>query len=96
VNELLARGANVNARGGHYGTALQAAAVYGHHQTVKTLMEWGADVNIQGGEYGDALTAAYESGCEQTILLLEGEGPKGIDKALVLFLPLFTALLCFR
>jgi ankyrin repeat protein len=92
VKVLLAGRANVNATGGYYCTALQAAAVYGHHQIVRILMEWGADVNIQGGEHGNALAAAYQSGCEETILLLEGEEPKGIDNALVLFLPLFTVL----
>jgi ankyrin repeat protein len=96
VNELLAGGANVNAIGGHYGTALQAAAVYGHHRIMKILIEWGADVDIQGGECGNALTAAYESGCEETVLVLRGEGHKGMNKALVLFLPLSTALLYFR
>jgi ankyrin repeat protein len=55
VRLLLDRGANVNAQGGRYGSALQAALYGGHESVVRLLVERGADVNAQGGEYGNAL-----------------------------------------
>ena len=58
VKLLLAHGANVNASGGHYGTALQTAADWGRLEIVTMLLEHGADVNIVCGEYGTALHAA--------------------------------------
>jgi ankyrin repeat protein len=39
---LLDQGAEVNAQGGHYGNALQAASRGGHEQVVKTLLDAGA------------------------------------------------------
>ncbi|KAK3946522.1 ankyrin repeat-containing domain protein, partial [Pseudoneurospora amorphoporcata] len=70
VRLLLDHGADVNARGGTYDTALQAAAV-GRRQGVidegggpgwlnvaKALLDYGADVNARGGKYGTALQAA--------------------------------------
>ena len=38
-----------NARGEHYGSALQAGAAGGNEQVVKVLLEQGADVNAAGG-----------------------------------------------
>jgi ankyrin repeat protein len=58
VTLLLEKGADVNAQGGHYGNALQAAANGGHDSVVTLLLEKGADVNAQGGHYGNALQAA--------------------------------------
>ncbi|KAI1584776.1 ankyrin repeat domain containing protein [Pyrenophora tritici-repentis] len=46
---LLDAGADVNAQGGDYGNALQAASAEGHEQVVKMLLDAGADVNAQGG-----------------------------------------------
>ncbi|GFG10695.1 Pfs, NACHT and ankyrin domain protein [Aspergillus udagawae] len=43
VEMLLAKGANVNAQGGHYGNALQAASAGGHHEIVQLLLEKGAN-----------------------------------------------------
>ncbi|CUS06942.1 unnamed protein product, partial [Tuber aestivum] len=40
---------NVNAEGGVYGNALQAAAAKGDESVVRILLERGADVNAQGG-----------------------------------------------
>ena len=51
VEKILGRKINVNAQGGYYGTALQAASVRGHGAVVKMLLEAGADVKAQGGEY---------------------------------------------
>jgi ankyrin repeat protein len=58
VTLLLEKGADVNAQGGYYGNALQAAANGGHESVVTLLLENGADVNAQGGYYGNALQAA--------------------------------------
>jgi ankyrin repeat protein len=58
VRLLLANGADVNARGGHYGTALQAAAAGGQLEAVKLLLQHGADPLAAGGKFGSALEAA--------------------------------------
>ena len=55
VQLLLEKGAEVNAQGGHYGNALQAACSGGHDKIVQLLLERGAEVNAQGGDYGNAL-----------------------------------------
>jgi ankyrin repeat protein len=58
VKLLLENGAEVNAEGGKYGNALQAASFRGNEAIVKLLLENGAEVNAEGGEYGNALQAA--------------------------------------
>ena len=56
---LLSKGADVNAQGGLYGNALQAASAAGHNPVVvQTLLDYGADVNAQGGYHENALQAA--------------------------------------
>src|SRR5437667_247930 len=52
------KGADVNAIGGIYGTALQAAVCYGRDWIIQPLLKKGADVNVMGGKYGTALQAA--------------------------------------
>ncbi|EGX53213.1 hypothetical protein AOL_s00006g591 [Orbilia oligospora ATCC 24927] len=74
VNYLLSQGADVNARDGKYGNALQGASSEGHEKTVELLLGEGADVNAQGGEYGNALQAASSRGHEKTVELLLGKG----------------------
>ncbi|KAJ7445338.1 ankyrin repeat-containing domain protein [Mycena latifolia] len=70
---LLEHGANVNIRGGNYGTALQAASSRGPIEIVRLLLEKGADVNVQGGSYDNALQAASEGGNPDIVrVLLEG------------------------
>jgi hypothetical protein len=71
---LLDQGAEVNAQGGAYGNALQAALWGGHEQVVKTLLDKGAEVNAQGGAYGNALQAASWRGHEQVIKALLDAG----------------------
>ena len=51
VRMLLDKGADVNAKGGRYGTALQAASERGHDQVVRMLLDIGADVSAQGKYY---------------------------------------------
>jgi ankyrin repeat protein len=68
---LLEPSIDVNAQGGHYGNALQAAAATrdgGHFVSVATvkeiiqiLLDAGADVDAQGGHYGNALQAAADN-----------------------------------
>ncbi|KAI1169447.1 ankyrin repeat-containing domain protein [Nemania sp. FL0916] len=53
---------NVNAVGGLFGSALQAAAYFGKTKTVELLLQKGADVNVRGGKYGSALNAAIFRG----------------------------------
>ncbi|KAG9240039.1 hypothetical protein BJ878DRAFT_469094 [Calycina marina] len=63
VSLLLEKGADVNAQGGYYGNALQAASLGGHEAVAALLLEKGADVNAQnGGIYGNALQAASATG----------------------------------
>ncbi|KAF5351444.1 hypothetical protein D9758_013510 [Tetrapyrgos nigripes] len=62
VMYTLEKGADVNAQGGEYGNALQAASRSGHLEVVRALLEKGADVNAQGGFYGNALQAASYNG----------------------------------
>jgi hypothetical protein len=74
VRMLLEKGADVNAQGGHYGNALQAASARGHDQIVQRLLEKGADVNAQGGDYGNALQAASAWGHDQIVQRLLEKG----------------------
>ena len=66
---LIEAGKGVNAQGGIYGNALQAASRYDHVNIVQLLLDKGADVNTQGGEFGSALQAA-SSGGEMNIVQL--------------------------
>ena len=56
------KGADVNAQGRCYGSALEAASFGDHKAVVKLLLEKGADVNAEGGHYGTALQAASDGG----------------------------------
>jgi ankyrin repeat protein len=71
---LLERKDDVNAQGGCYGNALQAAAQGGYEKIVELLLDAGADVNTQGGHHGSALQAASAGGHEQIVKLLLGAG----------------------
>ncbi|KAK5694568.1 hypothetical protein LTR97_009158 [Elasticomyces elasticus] len=62
VRALLEAGADLNAQGGKYGNALQAASYKGHTKIVETLLEYRANVNAQGGHFGNALQAASYKG----------------------------------
>ncbi len=76
VKSLTVCGADVNAQGGWYGTALQAASSRGYEQVVRILLDQGADVNAPGGGggYGTALQAASLGGHEQVVRILLDQG----------------------
>jgi hypothetical protein len=72
--KVLEKGAEVNAQGGYFGNALQAASYGGHEAIVKVLLEKGAEVNAQGGEFGNALQAASFGGHEAIVKVLLEKG----------------------
>ncbi|KAI0143529.1 hypothetical protein GGR57DRAFT_495207 [Xylariaceae sp. FL1272] len=74
VRALLQRGADANAHGGLFGSALGAAAYKGHVQVVLALLEGGANINAKHVDYGIALQAASRVGYEQIVLLLLDKG----------------------
>ena len=67
MQTLLERGADVNAQGGIYGSALQAACSRGHNKIVQMLLEWGADINADNEYYGSALQAACSEGHDKIV-----------------------------
>lgn len=74
MKTLLENGANVDAQGGEYGNALQAAANSGCIQLFQVLLEEGANVIAQGGRYGNALIAASMYGHVKVVHILVDEG----------------------
>lgn len=74
VVRLVEKGADVNAQGGYYGTALNAASHQGHLAIAQLLLEHGADVNAQGQCTGTALHAASGEGHEKIVQLLLERG----------------------
>ncbi|GAB1316569.1 Ankryin repeat protein (Fragment) [Madurella fahalii] len=71
---LLEAGADINAQGGVYGNALQAASNRGHKEIVQLLLDKGADVNAQSGFLGNALYAASDRGYKEIVQLLLDKG----------------------
>ncbi|KAM4064628.1 ankyrin repeats (3 copies) domain-containing protein [Hirsutella rhossiliensis] len=61
---------DIDARGGPFGTALQAAANRGSADLVRLLLENGARVDISGGQYGSALNGAVFGGCWPNVEVL--------------------------
>ncbi|KAJ4078218.1 hypothetical protein NW760_015285 [Fusarium oxysporum] len=74
AKDLTTEGADVNAQGGEYGNALQAASFNGNLRVVQLLLDNGADVNAQGGKYGNALQAASFNGSLRVVQLLLDNG----------------------
>ncbi|KAJ7067256.1 ankyrin repeat-containing domain protein [Mycena amicta] len=74
LQKLIGQGAEVNAQGGDYGNALQAASLKGHIEIVHLLLDQGAEVNSQGGDYGNALQAASLKGHIEIVHLLLDQG----------------------
>ena len=64
----------INAQGGDFDNALQAASHEGYQSVVQLLLEKGADVNTQGGYYGNALQAASFGGHQSVVQLLVKKG----------------------
>ncbi|EWZ78701.1 hypothetical protein FOWG_17079 [Fusarium oxysporum f. sp. lycopersici MN25] len=71
ATDLITEGADVNAQGGEYGNALQAAS---SKEVVQLLLDKGADVNAWGREYGNALQAALIEGHREVVQLLLDKG----------------------
>ncbi|KAL6886900.1 ankyrin repeat-containing domain protein [Trichoderma evansii] len=69
---LLDKRTDINAQGGIYGYALQAAAFKNNKEIVELLLKEGADVNAQGGILGSALQAAAENKEIVELLLAKG------------------------
>lgn len=61
---------DVNAQGGIYGNALQAASVGGHEKVVKMLLDARTDVDAKGGIYGTALYAGSAGDHETAVKML--------------------------
>ena len=81
---LLEQGSPIDAKGGRYGNALQAASLGGHGQVAKMLLASKANVNAQGGPYGNALHSALGEGHEAMVkvLLAGGADIQGLDAQL--------------
>jgi ankyrin repeat protein len=71
---LIEHSADVNAQGGLFGNALQAASSNRHINIVQLLIEHSAEVNAQGREYGNALQAASFRGHIDIVQLLIEHG----------------------
>jgi HEAT repeat protein len=72
VDEALANGADVNARGSYGDTALNEAAESGHLEVVKRLVEAGADIhNVGGADKTPVMNAAFAGHVETVRFLLE-------------------------
>ncbi|KAJ7292767.1 hypothetical protein C8J57DRAFT_1210486 [Mycena rebaudengoi] len=71
---LLESRADVNAAGGKYGHALQAASARGNNAIVQLLIAKGADVNAHGGKYASALQAAAANEHKIVVRLLIDNG----------------------
>ena len=82
VKLLLENGAEVNAEGGRYGNALQAASLNGNVVILKLLIENGAEVNRNGGEYGSALHAASSVGNNVIVKLLLENGAEVMQESM--------------
>ncbi|KAL9105023.1 MAG: hypothetical protein Q9163_000120 [Psora crenata] len=71
---MFLRDKQINAQGGRYGNALQAASLRGHEKVVQILLEKGSDINAQGGHFGNALQAASAKGHEEVVQILLKKG----------------------
>lgn len=71
---LIETGADVNARGGNYGNALQVASYNGHQDIIHLLLAQKADVNAREGDFDTALQAASYTGYSQIVKMLLDAG----------------------
>ncbi|GKT97069.1 ankyrin repeat protein [Colletotrichum tofieldiae] len=58
VELLLEKGADVNAQGGEFSSALYAASSQGHQKVVELLLRKGANIHAHGDKFSNALQAA--------------------------------------
>lgn len=83
VQLLLDKGADINARAGYYGTALQVVCAFSREanlSVIQLLLDRGADINAQSGKYGNALQAAcYSGGDGKSIELFQLLLDRGAD-----------------
>jgi Ankyrin repeats (3 copies) len=71
VEMLLENGADVHAKSGPFGCALQAAAAAGDNEAaIKLLLERGASIRRQDGPHGSAFHAAKKFGHDRVLALL--------------------------
>jgi len=70
IQMLITAGADVNAQGKYYGTALEAVSAKGYEKIVEMLLNAKADVNAQGENYGTTLYAASAEGHEKIVEML--------------------------
>jgi ankyrin repeat protein len=56
---LLENGADINARGGEFSSALQGAVAFRSQPAVHFLLRNGADTKVLGEPFSNALLAAY-------------------------------------
>ncbi len=86
VKDLLAKGADVNAKTNYSQTPLMFAAQNGHLEVVKTLVEAGADLDVVDTFYKSftALSAAAQGNHTEVIRFLIGKGAKGKENVLVI------------
>jgi hypothetical protein len=68
------QGIDVNAQGGIFGTALQAAAYSGQTRSIHKLLEKGAQIGISGGKYRNPLNAAIIRGYWDIVDILLEKG----------------------
>lgn len=73
VRFFLEKGANPNAKGGSYGTPLQAASFAGHAAIVQILLEADADIFLTGA-FDNAFQAGFAGRHESIVLLLLQNG----------------------
>lgn len=74
IDCILSTGANIDAIGGNFGSALMLAAYRGDNECVEHLLANGADVNAQSKHHGSALHAAAAWGWTDIMALLISHG----------------------
>lgn len=71
LKTILKKGANINAKGGEYGTALVAASRNNHEEVVQLLLKNGAKVNAESRDYGNAMSIALYEGHKGMVRLFQ-------------------------
>ena len=74
VKHILPQVADINGKGGSYGSALAVASYHGKEKMIQVLLDAGADVNAKGGSYGSALQIASAGGHQKVVQLLLNSG----------------------